>query len=127
MSRSRKHTLCPRALRARTSARKVVACPLPHEEVMERPKITMSNGLVMYLMFVGARLPAHSSVEKFLPVSLHDPANAEAEARGVDKYAQPTRVAARLGRSVLRCRRPTPVSVGPRPQRHTQRALRDRA
>src|SRR5215208_4561572 len=48
MSRSRKHTLCPRALRARTSARNVVACPLPHEEVMERPKITMSKGLVMY-------------------------------------------------------------------------------
>src|SRR5437868_12221836 len=47
MSRSRKQTLCPRALRARTSARKVVACPLPHEEVIDRPKITMSNGLVM--------------------------------------------------------------------------------
>src|SRR5829696_6203045 len=51
MSRSRKHTLCPRALRARTSARNVVACPLPHEEVMERPKITMSKGFVMYLVF----------------------------------------------------------------------------
>src|ERR1051325_7665554 len=47
MSRSRKQTLCPRALSARTSARNVVACPLPHEEVMDKPKITMSSGLVI--------------------------------------------------------------------------------
>src|ERR1051326_8838730 len=40
-SRSKKSTRCPRACSARTSARYVVACPLPHDEVIARPKMTI--------------------------------------------------------------------------------------
>src|SRR5689334_6491865 len=49
MSRSRKTTLCPRALNARTSARNVVACPFPHDDVIDNPRITMSSGFVISL------------------------------------------------------------------------------
>src|SRR5579864_4533855 len=40
---SKKTILWPRACRARVRERKVVACPLPHAEVMERPKMTIFN------------------------------------------------------------------------------------
>src|SRR5918993_2959500 len=39
-SRSRNSTSCPRAVISRTSARYVVACPLPHDDVIERPRMT---------------------------------------------------------------------------------------
>src|SRR4051794_16478738 len=42
-SRSRKSTLCPSAVSSRTSARNVVAWPLPQDEVIDSPRTTMSN------------------------------------------------------------------------------------
>src|SRR6185436_3959851 len=43
-SLSRKRLLCPRAASSRTKPRYVVACPLPHDEVIDSPSITMSSG-----------------------------------------------------------------------------------
>src|ERR1041384_7825487 len=88
MSRSRKQTLCPRLLSARTRARYVVACPFPHEEVIDRPKITMSNGLLMHSPVPLANSP------------FGRPITAEAAAHDDDTCAPRSHVVVQLHQSV---------------------------
>src|SRR5512133_3238358 len=73
---------CPRACKACTSARYVVACPLPHDEVMARPKMTIfmawlsGGGLGPLAPQDGGDLPGAAGVivvaERTLPHGLSD-------------------------------------------------------
>src|SRR5207248_3731621 len=44
---SRNKTRCPRAASARTNPRYVVACPLPHEERIDRPRMTIERCFIL--------------------------------------------------------------------------------
>src|SRR5262245_18908049 len=113
-SRSRKSTVCPRATSSRMSPRYVVACPLPHEEVMESPMITMSS--TAPLTAAPPRAPREPARERPRPVR-----------RGAHRYALLTRASAPPDRYVAPAQGPVPAD-GRSPRRHYgPRGIRARA